>query len=156
MDLRGHLPRPLSSRGGDGGPERLGDLPKVAQHRGRRTPRDPLFPDRVVPAPKVDLARLGKSGRPPLLARTRGDPHPVVNAASSLGPQEAGGCPGWASGRVGQGYACGSLVSPPPWRLGPRVIFSRKQGPCFSPAGPGRGPRPDGRVLFSFPASVPK
>uniref|UniRef100_A0AC11DTX4 RRN3 homolog, RNA polymerase I transcription factor n=1 Tax=Ovis aries TaxID=9940 RepID=A0AC11DTX4_SHEEP len=43
LDLTGHLRRPPSfSRGGGGGPERLGDLPKVAQHRGWRTRRDPL------------------------------------------------------------------------------------------------------------------
>lgn len=52
MDLTGHLQRPHSfSRRGDGGPERLGDLPKVAQQRGWRTRRDPLFTYRAVLAP---------------------------------------------------------------------------------------------------------
>lgn len=95
LDLRGHLLRPLFSKGGNGGPERLGDLSRVAQHRGLRTPRDPLFPDRAVPISNADLARLGKSGQRPCSFPRRGSP-PVVSAASSLGPQEAGGFLGWA------------------------------------------------------------
>lgn len=95
LDLRGHLLRPLFSKGGNGGPERLGDLSRVAQHRGLRTPRDPLFPDRAVPISNPDLARLGKSGQRPCSLPRRGSPH-VVSAASSLGPQESGGFLGWA------------------------------------------------------------
>ena len=53
LDFTGHLRRPPSfSRGGDRDPERLGDLPKVAQHRGWSTRRDPFFTDRAVPAPQ--------------------------------------------------------------------------------------------------------
>lgn len=140
MDLRGHLLRPAFLEG-TRGPERLGDSPKVAQHRGLRTPQDSLVPDGAAPTPIPDLALLGTSGQRPCSLPRRGSP-PLLSAASSLGSQEAGSCSGREQGHPGG--------SPSLLAAGGRglFIFRRKDSVFPQPGGVENHALCKGFVLF--------
>lgn len=141
---RGHLlSPPLPPQRRRGGPERLGDWP-VSHSSGWKTPRDAPFAGRAAPTP-ADAAPGAELGS----RLARAGPRPV-DAARCWAPG------GSRSSGVGGGLRAAPPRLPPSPGLRAPVIFSLKSGPSFSTAGRSRRPRPDGRVLFCFPAFVLK
>lgn len=129
----------------DWGPERLGYLPSVAQHRGSRTPLDSLFPDRAVSPPSAPAAIRAWPVLPNLGSRRcslalAGVPTPcercIVVGSSGSRRFFLGGL-GTASG---PGYPGGPPTLPPAPRrprgvIGLRLFLARRKGPAFPPLG---------------------
>ena len=131
LDLTGHLRRPPSfSRGGDGGPERLGDLPKVAQHRDWRTRRDPLSHIGRPQPPSPDFDPFRRIWAEPWVAPspripTRGECTTLLGVSGS-----------WRLFRVWAGASRRVPWASSPAVWGSRVFLDGRKGPrCFRPAG---------------------